>query len=160
MELFPALSRRLGGGQLERIALKVALLVVSLVVAVATDADAQDVAAGQVTFTRDVAPILQRSCQVCHRPQNMAPMSLRTYEEVRPWARAIKTGVVTRTMPPWHIDKKVGIQRFKADRSLTDEEIATIVKWVDSGAPRGNLDDMPPPVQFQDFGAWTIEPDV
>ena len=112
------------------------------------------------TFAKDVAPIFQRSCQVCHRPNNMAPMSLMTYQESRPWARSIKQKVSVREMPPWHIDKKVGVQGFKADRSLSDAEIDTIVRWVDAGAPMGNPADMPEPVQFQDFGAWTIEPDL
>ena len=121
---------------------------------------AQSPSGETVTFTKDIAPIFQRSCQVCHRPNNMGPMALLTYEDSRPWARAIRRSVTDRTMPPWHIDKKVGVQRFKGDRSLSDEEIATIVSWVDSGAPRGNPADMPAPVEFQDFGAWTIEPDV
>jgi hypothetical protein len=106
------------------------------------------------TFTRDVAPILQRSCQNCHRPNSIAPMSFLTYEEVRPWARSMKSKVQSREMPPWFIDKTIGITRFKNDISLSDEEIATIVKWVDDGSPRGNLADMPPPVQFPDLTAW------
>src|SRR5438477_12184071 len=88
-----------------------------------------------VTFTKDVAPILQAKCQDCHRPGSIAPMSLITYEEARPWARSIKERVATRQMPPWHIDKAVGVQKFKNDMSLTDEQIATITQWVDSGAP-------------------------
>ncbi len=112
------------------------------------------------TFAKDVAPILQRSCQVCHRPDNMAPMSLMTYKEARPWARSIKQKVMAREMPPWHIDKNVGIQAIKDDRSLSDDEIGTIVRWVDAGAPIGNPADMPEPVELADFGAWTIEPDV
>src|SRR6185312_15814758 len=95
-------------------------------------------AAAQATFTKDVAPILQRSCQVCHRPGSIAPMSLLTYEDARPWARAIKAKVVARQMPPWTLDKNVGITKMKHDRSLKDEEIATISRWVDAGAPRGN----------------------
>ena len=110
----------------------------------------------QVTFTKDVAPILQRSCQVCHRPDNMAPMSLMSYEEVRPWARSIKQRVVLREMPPWHIDRNVGIQDFKNDPSLTENEISMIVAWVDSGAQRGNPSDMPPPREFPPHGAWRI----
>src|SRR2546427_8767047 len=93
---------------------------------------------GQVTFTKDVAPILQRSCQVCHRPGAIAPMSLLTYEDARPWARAIREKVVKREMPPWYIDKNIGITEFKDDPSLSDADIATINKWVDAGAPMGN----------------------
>src|SRR5262245_8318713 len=96
----------------------------------------------QVTFTKDVAPILQRSCVTCHRPGEIAPMSLMTYEDARPWARSMKTRVASREMPPWHIDRTIGIQQFKDDPSLTDDEIATVVKWVDAGAPRGNPADM------------------
>ena len=77
---------------------------------------------GDVTFSKDVAPILQASCQGCHRTGQMGPMSLMTFEEVRPWARAIRSKVVERVMPPWHLDKTVGIQEFENDLSLTDEE--------------------------------------
>ena len=97
-----------------------------------------------VTFTKDVAPILQRSCVQCHRQGAMAPMSLMTYEEARPWARAMKTRVAARELPPWHLDRTIGIQEFKDNPSLSDAEIATISKWVDAGAPRGNPADMPP----------------
>src|SRR5512145_3558841 len=72
------------------------------------------------TFTKDVAPIFQEKCEACHRPDSIAPMSLVTYQETRPWARAIKARVADHTMPPWDIDKTVGIQKFKNDRSLTD----------------------------------------
>ena len=112
------------------------------------------------TFHKDIEPILQRSCQVCHRPDNMAPMSLMSYQETRPWARSIKNKVEAREMPPWHIDPKVGVQGFKNDRSLSNDEVATIARWVDTGAPRGNQEDAPAPVEFQEFGAWTIDPDV
>src|SRR5688572_29291847 len=101
---------------------------------VATQAPTAQPAAGSVTFTKDVAPILQRSCQKCHRPGSMAPMSLLTYEDARPWARAMKTKVSSREMPPWYIDRTVGISKFKDDPSLSDAEIATIVKWADTGA--------------------------
>ena len=114
-----------------------------------------------VTFTRDIAPILQQSCQVCHRQGEMAPMSLVTYPEVRPWARSIRNKVVNREMPPWHIDKTIGIQKFKNDTSLSDDEIQTIASWVDAGAPQGDPADMPPPVQFADSSEWQIgEPDL
>src|SRR5262245_58183300 len=98
----------------------------------------------QPTFARDIAPILQRSCQTCHRPGNIAPMSLLTYQDVRPWARAIKQQTIQRNMPPWYIDRAVGIHQFKNDPSLSDQEIATISKWADAGAPLGNEADMPP----------------
>ena len=132
----------------------VAVTLMSPGLATAQDADRDP------TFAKEVAPIFQRSCQVCHRPNNMAPMSLMTYREARPWARSIKQKVMAREMPPWHIDKNVGIQAIKGDRSLSDEEIGTIVRWVDAGAPMGNPADMPEPVELSDFGAWTIEPDV
>ena len=112
------------------------------------------------TFHKDIEPILQRACQICHRPNNMAPMSLMNYQETRPWARSIRAKVESREMPPWHIDPKVGIQEFKDDRSLSDDEIATISAWVEAGAPRGNIEDAQPSIEFQDFGAWTIEPDL
>ena len=112
--------------------------------------------AGGVTFTKDVAPILQRSCQVCHRPGQMAPMSLLTYEETRPWARAIRDRVARREMPPWHLDRTVGIREYVNDRSLTDAEIAVIVRWADAGAPRGDPADLPPPAAFAPDDAWYI----
>src|SRR5438270_9058580 len=107
----------------------------------------------EVTFTKNIAPVLQRSCQNCHRPDGVAPMSLVTYEDVRPWARAIKqrTGIGPRAgvMPPWYLEKNVGIQRYQDDPSLSTEEIARIARWADSGAPQGNPADMPPPRRFQ-----------
>src|SRR3989475_287337 len=88
------------------------------------------------TFTKDVAPIFQKHCQSCHHEGTVAPMSLMTYKDARPWARAIKERVLMRDMPPWHLDKTVGIRRYKNDISLTDREIDTIAKWVDAGSPR------------------------
>jgi hypothetical protein len=110
----------------------------------------------QVTFTKDVAPILNRSCVRCHRPEEIAPMSLLNYSEARPWARSIKDRVTKREMPPWFLDKTIGIQKYKEDPSLTDAEIATIVKWVDSGAPQGNPADAPPQPKAEDVTAWKI----
>jgi hypothetical protein len=113
-----------------------------------------------VTFAKDVAPILQRSCQQCHRPESVAPMSLLTYEDARPYARAMKqrTGLRSKpgVMPPWYIEKNVGIQQFKDDLSLSDDEVATFAAWADSGAPRGNPADMPPPRTFADASVWHI----
>ena len=111
-------------------------------------------AAKTVTFTKDVAPILQARCQECHHKGAMAPMSLVSYEETRPWAKAIKQRVVTRQMPPWHIDKTVGVQKFKNDISLTDEQIATIANWVDAGAPMGDAKDMPAAIQWPAENEW------
>jgi hypothetical protein len=108
----------------------------------------------QVTFTRDVAPIFQAKCETCHRPESIAPMSLRTYEEARPWARAIRARVESRQMPPWHVDKTVGIQQFKNDRSLGDDQIATILAWVDQGAPKGDPGDMPPAREWPTGQGW------
>src|SRR6266849_4667905 len=119
----------------------------------------------EVTFTKDIAPILQRSCQNSHRPDGVAPMSLVTYEDVRPWARSIKqrTGVGPHAgiMPPWYIEKNVGIQRYQDDPSLSAEEIAGIARWADNGAPQGNPADMPRPRKFQSLDTWTIgQPDL
>ncbi len=97
--------------------------------------------AKQVTFSKDVAPILQSKCQSCHEPGSIGPMSLVTYQDARPWARSIKSRVETRQMPPWHIDRSVGVTHFKNDMSLTDEQVATIVAWVDGGALEGNPSD-------------------
>src|SRR5580692_786772 len=104
-------------------------------------AAAADTSAQSVTFAKDIAPIFQERCQECHRKGSLAPMSLVTYEETRPWAKAIRQRVITRQMPPWHIDKTVGVQKFKNDISLTDEQIATVVRWVDAGAPMGDPED-------------------
>jgi hypothetical protein len=109
-----------------------------------------------VTFTKDVAPIFQAKCQDCHRKGSMAPMSLLTYEETRPWAKAIKERVLTRQMPPWHLDKTVGIQKFQNDFSLSDEQIATIARWVDAGAPQGDPKDMPAPRDFSNDDGWKL----
>src|SRR5579872_7545223 len=115
----------------------------------------------EVTFTKYGAPILQKNCQVCHRPNTFAPMSLLTYEDARPWAKSIKQKVVAREMPPWYIDKNVGVRHFKNDVSLSDDEIATIVKWVDAGAPKGNTADMPRPRTFDDSAQWHFDqPDL
>jgi mono/diheme cytochrome c family protein len=115
-----------------------------------------EAAAAPPTFSRDVAPIFQQKCQVCHRPGTNAPMSLLTYRDTRPWVRSIRQRVARREMPPWHIDRTIGIQKFKNDRSLTDEQIATILAWVDGGAPEGDPKDLPPPLQFGNDDEWAI----
>ena len=144
-----------------RFILPVSLALVITVATVPMKAGQSATGQAQITFTKDVAPIFQKSCQVCHRPGSIAPMSLLTYEDARPWARSIKQKIAVREMPPWFIDKNVGIQHFSNDRSLTDDEIATIVRWVDAGAPQGNPADMPPPRQFPDAETWQIgKPDL
>src|SRR5262245_50091978 len=143
----------------------IAAVIALIAVTMSTGTSGQGTATGGPTFTKDIAPILQRSCQNCHRPNSIAPMSLITYEDVRPWARSIKqrTGLRNRmgVMPPWFIEKTVGIQAYKDDFSLSEEQIVTIAKWVDNGAPRGNPADMPPPRVFPAADVWDIgQPDL
>jgi mono/diheme cytochrome c family protein len=119
-------------------------------------AAAADAVATTPTFTKDIAPIFQEKCEACHRPDSMAPMSLKTYADVRPVVRAIRSRVAARQMPPWQIDRTVGIQRFKNDRSLTDEQLDTILRWIDAGAPQGDPKDMPPPKQWPSDQGWNF----
>src|SRR5713101_3738413 len=112
------------------------LILAGLMVAAAVQASDQS---SPVTFAKDVLPILQRNCQNCHRPGQVAPMSLLSYKETRPWAKAIKTAVTTRKMPPWFADPQYG--HFTNDRSLKQSEMDTLVKWVDSGSAEGDPKD-------------------
>ena len=117
------------------------------------------------TFMKDVLPILQSNCQTCHRPSGanlsgmIAPMSLMTYEEVRPWAKSIAKVVDTRQMPPWHASREFdGV--FRNERVLSADEIATITAWTQQGAQRGNPTDAPAPMKFNESG-WNLgEPDL
>jgi len=109
------------------------------------------------TYTKDVAPILQKHCQSCHRPGEAAPFSMLSYEETRPWAGAMKLAVRVKEMPPWFADPQIG--HFSNERSLSQRDIDTIVAWATAGAPRGDPKDMPPPVSFLE--GWDIpKPDV
>ena len=123
-------------------------------------------AEGTVTYNKDIAPILERSCQNCHRPESVAPMSLLTYEDARPWARAIKyrTGRIGKpdVMPPWYIERDIGIQEYKGDISLSDAEIAAIAEWADNGAPRGEAVDAAPAEEtVANLSGWQLgEPDL
>jgi hypothetical protein len=108
------------------------------------------------TFSKDVAPIFEKSCQSCHHGGTSAPMALLTYQDARPWARSIKEKVARRDMPPWHLDKTVGIRKYKNDISLNDDQISTIVRWVDAGAPEGIPADMPKPLTFPAESLWFI----
>jgi hypothetical protein len=109
-----------------------------------------------VTFAKDIAPIFQDKCEGCHRAGSMAPMSLVTYQEVRPWVKSIRERVITRNMPPWHLDKTVGIQHFANDCSLSDAQMNTIVRWADSGAPLGDTKDLPPAKQWSTDDGWQL----
>src|SRR5262252_10917465 len=109
-------------------------------------ADVSSSSPASVTFHKDVLPILQKNCQACHRPGQIAPMSFLTYENVRPWAKAMKTAVATRKMPPWFADPQYG--PYVNDRSLKQSEIDTISRWADNGAPAGDPKDAPPPVEW------------
>ena len=100
-------------------------------------------AADDITFTKDIEPILQREYQDCHRSGQIAPMSFMTYEETRPWAQSIREAVSRREMPPWHAD--ASHNEFMNDRRLSEAEIDTIVSWVDDGAKHGKLADAPTP---------------
>ena len=113
-------------------------------------------AAGDVTFNRDVLPILQKNCQVCHRPGEIGPASFLTYESTRPWAKSIKTAVLTGKMPPWFADPKYG--HFANDRRLSDADIRKLAAWVDAGAIEGDSKDKPAPIAWTD--GWNIKPDV
>ncbi|HCQ98129.1 MAG TPA: hypothetical protein DIU48_01825 [Acidobacteria bacterium] len=118
-----------------------------------------------VTYAKDIAPILRRSCEGCHNPNGGAPMSLTTFQEVRPWARSIRLRTSIRdrmgAMPPFFVEKDLGILEFKDDPSLSDEELAKIQAWVDNGAPLGDSSDMPPPREFAEAGGWALgEPDL
>ena len=112
--------------------------------------------AGEVTFNRDVLPILQKNCQVCHRPGEIGPMAFLTYDGTRPYARAIKTAVTSRKMPPWFADPGYG--HFANAKGLTEAEIATLATWADQGALEGDAKDKPAPVTFRE--GWNLRPDV
>ncbi|HEY7292500.1 MAG TPA: hypothetical protein VH583_21870 [Vicinamibacterales bacterium] len=130
------------------------ILAAALVWAAATPSFAQ---APAPTFSKDVAPILYKNCTNCHRPGEIAPMSLLTYADARPWVRSIQTRITNGTMPPWHADPTYGV--FENDRRLTAAEKDTILKWIAAGAPEGDAKDLPPQPKYAD--GWMIgQPDV
>jgi hypothetical protein len=149
-------ERVIKGARMKSAALSMAFGLLLTIPAVSAGQGAQAQPAPVPTFTKDVAPILYDSCVNCHRPNQVAPMSLLTYEEARPWARSIKERVARREMPPWHINRTVGIKEYRDDPSLSDEEIDTVVRWVDGGAPRGNPADMPQMPKFPSEDEWSI----
>jgi hypothetical protein len=109
-------------------------------------------AAPAPSFYKEVLPVLQKNCQGCHRPAEVAPMSFLTYESTRPWAKAIKEAVLTKKMPPWFADPQVG--KFANDRSLSRADVETLVRWAESGAQAGDPADAPPPVEFTE--GWQV----
>jgi mono/diheme cytochrome c family protein len=137
-------------------AVAVSLVALSFIVSPATNASAPG--KKEVTFTKDVASILYNNCAECHRPNDIAPMSLLSYKEVRPWARSIKEKVINREMPPWSPDPAYG--EFTNDHRLAQKDIDTIAAWVDQGAKEGNPKDLPKTPEFV-TGGWEIgKPDV
>jgi len=137
----------------------VVFVLLAAMTALGTPASSTSVPADQsplVTFNKDVLPILQNNCQTCHRPGGIAPMSLLTYQSARPWAKAIKSAVVSKQMPPWFADSHYG--EFRNAPKLTPADIQTLVAWADGGAREGDPADKPPAVQFPD--GWRIKPDV
>ncbi|PYR04672.1 MAG: hypothetical protein DMG00_22940 [Acidobacteria bacterium] len=140
--------------------MKRALVIAATVaVAVSTTVHTSPASANVPTFSKDIAPLVFNNCATCHRPGEVAPMSLLSYEDVRPWAKVIKNKVQSREMPPWGADPDHSL-KMRNDRSLTRQQIETIAAWVDGGAPRGNDADLPPVPKFAD--GWTVgtQPDV
>lgn len=135
--------------------LAVLLALAALATSVASPLVASD-ENSSVTFNKDVLPILQRNCQVCHRPGEAAPMSFLTYESTRPWARAIKGAVLSKKMPPWLADPGYGT--FRNAPNLTPADIKLLTNWADNGAPEGNPADKPAAIEWRD--GWRIQPDV
>lgn len=135
------------------------LLIAAIAGASSTRGQSARPAGAAVTFTRDVAPILQTRCQECHQPNSIAPMSLITYADAKKFASAIKAKVAARVMPPWHIDRNIGVRDFKNDRGLSDAQVQTILHWVEAGAPEGDPRDMPPPAVFPDPTGWQLAKD-
>src|SRR5690349_22786739 len=130
---------------------------VALSASVQMRAQAPSGAAGNPTYSRDVAPILIKNCTTCHRPGEIGPMSLMSYKDVRPWAKSIVARVEAGTMPPWHADPSVG--EFENDRRLSQAEKQTIARWVAAGAPEGDPAQLPSPPTYAD--GWMIgQPDV
>src|SRR5499426_4759000 len=126
-------------------------------VASSDSADGLTKSKAAVTFNKDVAPIFFKNCVECHRPGEAAPMSLLSYKEARPWARSIREKVVSREMPPWHADPRVG--QFSNNPLLTQAEIDAITAWVDGGAKEGDPRDLPPAPKFVE--GWRIgQPDL
>src|SRR6266542_6529998 len=140
-----------------RLVVFVSLICLTAAAVVITRGDLTGAEAAAPTFSKDIAPILVKNCISCHRPGEIAPMSLMSYKEVRPWAKSVREKVARREMPPWHADPAHG--EWTNDRRLSQKEIDAIVAWVDGGAPEGDQKDLPPLPKFA--AGWQIgEPDV
>src|ERR1700730_4015085 len=139
------------------LSISVALAAAGLVLLATTSANSG--ARKEVTFNKDIAPIFYKNCAECHRANDIAPMPLMSYKEVRPWARSIKEKVMTREMPPWSPDAKYG--EYTNDHRLAQKEIDTIVAWVDQGAKEGDAKDLTPAPEFTSTGGWRLgKPDA
>lgn len=134
-------------------------LVFFILVAAAMNLGSGSAMTAAPTFAKDVAPIIFNKCANCHRPGEVAPMPLTSYAEVRPWSKAIREEVAGRSMPPWFADPQTSTLHFANDRRLSEQEIKTILAWVDAGAPKGNDKDLPPMPKYA--AGWTFgEPDL
>jgi hypothetical protein len=146
-------------------ALGIGAAALAALVAFQGDVAAQTEGGSGITYSREVSRIVQTNCQVCHQPGQIGPMSLMTYQEVRRYSRRIRDLVAAREMPPYHYDTDVGIQELQGDWRLSDEDIHTIVRWIDDGAPEGDPRDLPPPVTYPDLAEWRLaagfgQPDI
>jgi hypothetical protein len=140
-----------------RLIVFVSLFCLGAAAVVITRADLTGAEAAAPTFSKDIAPIFAKNCMSCHRPGEIAPMSLMNYKEVRPWAKSIREKVIKREMPPWHADPAHG--EWSNDRRLSQKDLDTIVAWIDGGAPEGDPKDLPPTPKFAT--GWQIgEPDL
>ena len=131
-------------------------LATALTVIVPQGAAAQDEREGTVTYAQEVSRIIQDNCQICHQPGQIGPMSLTSYQEVRRYARRIRDLVVAREMPPYHYDTDIGVQELQGDWRMSDEDIATIVAWVDGGLEEGDPADLPPSVEYPPLSEWRL----
>ena len=113
-----------------------------------------------VTYSGEVAEIMRANCQICHQEGNIGPFPLTTYAEVRPLAGLIREQVISREMPPYHYDKDIGIQELKNDWRMSDEDINTVVAWIDAGVPEGNPADLPEQIQYPEIGEWRLETEL
>jgi mono/diheme cytochrome c family protein len=123
---------------------------------VQSEVAAQSEGGAEITYSNQVSRIIQANCQICHQPGNIGPMSLLSYQDARRYARRIRDLVASREMPPYQYDSDVGIQELYNDWRLSNEDIHTVVAWVDNGAPEGNPADLPPPAEFPVLGEWRL----